>query len=498
MYTPTDVAFSVLRKSKERSDYDLNSLLNEDEQRAAARHFAGLSPEKQQLMQKIGESFHNMPPEAKGQLTASAHQLIQRHQGQLPQLLSQSPNESGRVNKAFFLAAIAVVIAVDAFNQSQGAERSLVGNVFTDVGNGVSSMVGGDPNFFGSSNYGDVFEYNNETALINPITGQKHMVEENPSVWNRTWKGALSTVGSVVGPVGAGKAVKEGTKAGVKQVTSRFATGAGMTQRGTGKGISRLGRRGTEKAGQRAFDAAPSVEMQPYAKEGALGRLDRFGRKVQASGQSKIDDALAARQASNTSFMNASKNAPLSSYPYRTLQGFGRTPAGQQVAPYLAGVAGLGAAALLGSGMGGGLGMGGGSGMGGGMGGQQHQQGQFNLQGQQSGGIQGVNNVGTQGVADRDIFRQTQGSNFGGNQQTAKGEIMTFTNREGNEMLLKTLELFEKAECPKCGKNCKCDEEKKADDGDKKKKPAHGMVIVIGSKNSGPGPSTEGKRDSKD
>ena len=50
-----------------------------------------------------------------------------------------------------------------------------------------------------------------------------------------------------------------------------------------------------------------------------------------------------------------------------------------------------------------------------------------------------------------------------------------------------------KAECPKCGKNCKCDT-KKADD---KKKPSHGMVIVIGSK-AGPGPSTDGKRDKKD
>lgn len=140
--------------------------------------------------------------------------------------------------------------------------------------------------------------------------------------------------------------------------------------------------------------------------------------------------------------------------------------------------------------------MGGGSGMGG----QQHQQGQFNLAGQQSGRVQNLQNVGV-GQTDREQI--WQGEDFGNAQ---KGEIMTFTNREGNEMLLKTLNLFEKAscgtehkaECPKCGKNCKCDEEKKADDGDKKKKPAHGMVIVIGSKNAGPGPSTDGKRDSKD
>lgn len=49
-----------------------------------------------------------------------------------------------------------------------------------------------------------------------------------------------------------------------------------------------------------------------------------------------------------------------------------------------------------------------------------------------------------------------------------------------------------KAECPKCGKDCKCDQKAKAD-----KKPAHGMVIVIGSK-AGPGPSKNGKREKLD
>ena len=157
--------------------------------------------------------------------------------------------------------------------------------------------------------------------------------------------------------------------------------------------------------------------------------------------------------------------------------------------------AGLVAGALgtLGAGGGGGSGMGGG---GSGMGGQQHQQGQFNLAGQQSGGVQNLQNVGVGQTGREQIWQQGGSGTFG---TTQKGEIMTFTNREGNEMLLKTLNLFEKAVCPKCDKkDCKCDEEKKADDGDKKKKPAHGMVIVIGSKNSGPGPSTDGKRDSKD
>ena len=46
-------------------------------------------------------------------------------------------------------------------------------------------------------------------------------------------------------------------------------------------------------------------------------------------------------------------------------------------------------------------------------------------------------------------------------------------------------------DCPGCPK-CEGDNKKKAD-----KKPAHGMVIVIGSK-AGPGPSTDGKRDKLD
>jgi hypothetical protein len=126
--------------------------------------------------------------------------------------------------------------------------------------------------------------------------------------------------------------------------------------------------------------------------------------------------------------------------------------------------------------------------MGGGMGGGGTGQGQYG-HGDPSGGLQNLENVGTHGMVDHDIFAQKQGSNWT-NQQ--KGETMTFTHYEGNEMLRKTLEDLDKMHC---GTEQKAEEDK----GDKKsKKPAHGMVIVIGSKNAGPGPSTDGKRDSKD
>ena len=69
---------------------------------------------------------------------------------------------------------------------------------------------------------------------------------------------------------------------------------------------------------------------------------------------------------------------------------------------------------------------------------------------------------------------------------------MTFIHSIGDEILRKTLGELDKMHC--------ATEQKAEEDKDvkKSKKPAHGMVIVIGSKGSGPGPSTDGKRDSKD
>ena len=80
-----------------------------------------------------------------------------------------------------------------------------------------------------------------------------------------------------------------------------------------------------------------------------------------------------------------------------------------------------------------------------------------------------------------------------------------FENRLGNEMMNDVKYRIHKsncgtelkAECPACGKkDCvgKAHCMAKADD---KKKPAHGMVIVIGSK-AGPGPSKDGKRQKLD
>ena len=145
-------------------------------------------------------------------------------------------------------------------------------------------------------------------------------------------------------------------------------------------------------------------------------------------------------------------------------------------------------------------------------------------------GVNDISNVQGNAVADRQIWNpeayrgQERVDNFEGTGTAGggefggfgigKGDIM-FVNRTGNEIKKQVEEMMYKAkcpecgkedcigkmhcgtmkaECPKCGKDCKCDRAEKADD---KKKPAHGMVIVIGSK-AGPGPSKDGKREKLD
>lgn len=532
----TDSAWFSLKKRDEKDDYDLTRLMSEEDQRAAARYVASMSPEKQAILQRISDTFHAMPPDAKGQLTGSAHRLLQQYEGRLSDVLPQLPNADGGVAK-FIPLAIGVVFALDAVNQSQGAQGSLVGNVFTSIGNGISSSAGGDPNLFGETNYGDIFEYENQSSLVNPITGQSHAVVDNPSFWDRTWMGAASAAGSFINPFAAVGAAGKGVKALGGATTSRVSRLAGAGQKKVGEGISRLGARGTERAGRKAAERAMArggtgnVTLAPYdpsvraARESAVGLTDKFGRKIQQRGQSRIDDALAAQGKRRGEFLESIRPSSLagrgrlSHYPYRALQGFGRTPLGQEGIDLL--YAGLGAGALsqlpdhsadfsggyVGSGSAGAYGA-----VGGETGGYGTGYGMGNLA-----------NVSSNSPIDREVFnpyqdyttsrgqllagrgmegQQGQFAGFG----TTKGEHM-FVNKIGDEIMKElntrihkancgSTEL--KAECPACGKkDCvgKAHCMAKADD---KKKPAHGMVIVIGSKGAGPGPSKDGKREKLD
>lgn len=126
------------------------------------------------------------------------------------------------------------------------------------------------------------------------------------------------------------------------------------------------------------------------------------------------------------------------------------------------------------------------------------------------GGVNDISNVQGNAMAGNQIFDPNAfrgNSNavafenqqeFGGLGMKQKGENM-FVNNKGNEIKKEVTDLMYKAKCAECGKeDCvgkmHCGGMNKAKDS---KKPAHGMVIVIGSK-AGPGPSKDGKREKLD
>lgn len=207
----------------------------------------------------------------------------------------------------------------------------------------------------------------------------------------------------------------------------------------------------------------------------------------------------------------------------KTLRGLGRLSqlSGNMASQFgdaagaLTGYLGLGGLDALGSDQGSGIPQMGGSGS-----------STFGL-GQTDAGMGDISNVQSSSVLDREIWNPNEGSAFeqqaeyGGTRKSV-GEFM-FTNNKGDEIKKQVEEMFykarcagcakpecigkmscpygegkemaTKAECPKCGKeNCvnKMGCTVKAED--EGKKPAHGMVIVIGSKNAKPGPSEDGKR----
>ena len=98
-------------------------------------------------------------------------------------------------------------------------------------------------------------------------------------------------------------------------------------------------------------------------------------------------------------------------------------------------------------------------------------------------GIGGVGNRSSNLTERQDIWSGKENTQqFGG--QIATGENMKI----GERMLKQVQERMDKAHC---------DGAVKEEDKKNSKKPAHGMVIVIGSK-AGPGPSKNGKREKLD
>jgi len=514
----TESAWAVLKQ--ERGIGSLMDFMEPEDERAAAQYAKGLSPEEQQIMQRMSESFKQLPPDLQSRLTASAHRMMQEHRGNLSQVLDMpSQEQEGPVAK-FFPIVIGAIFAIDALNSSLGAKRSLVGNVFTDMGNGIASLAGGGSNYFGESNYRDMFEYDGggmgkTASFVDPFTGKKWGTIEDPSIFESAGLGLLSAGASAVNPV---RVLSAGAK-GLATVTGRAGAavgrGLGRTQQAIGRGISRLGSRGTTRAGNKAVGKLGEVEdmgasfgaraaedaaraADEAARNSAVGLTDRFGRYTQRSGQSRIDLANASQAGKVARFKQSMRPNTLAGGPgwktYRGITGAAHSPGIREK---------FGNALALGA-YGGGQYLSedfledpmefGDSGTGGTLG---------------TGGLGGDGEASGWGMGNRAIYDPSQDLDFSKEREftTGYGEIKMSENMKIGERMLKEAkdamyaqDMAKDKPCPECGEKVTkmgcmkmgCGSMSKAD-----KKPAHGMVIVIGSK-AGPGPSKDGKREKVD
>ena len=252
-----------------------------------------------------------------------------------------------------------------------------------------------------------------------------------------------------------GKAAKAGARAGGKALAGRTAKRAAQKE-----ATRNTQRAATERALTQQYIG------QGMNRAGATKHAQYMSRQIHPTTPISASPGIGSRTLTGL-------GQPMGRLAPAVVAGAGFAYGGKQIADALGNMSmgGGGAAAPSGSGMGGG----------------QQQQGQFSLAGDPSAGNQNLQNVGVGQTGREQIWQQGGSGSF-----KQKGETMTFTHYDGNEMLRKTLEDLDKMHC---GTEQKAEEDK----GDKKsKKPAHGMVIVIGSKGAGPGPSTDGKRDSKD
>lgn len=298
---------------------------------------------------------------------------------------------------------------------------------------------------------------------------------ENPTGGQRALAGASQAV-----PIGAAGALVNRGRAGVRSL------------RAADRAAAQSHRARRLASAQRADDAA----------QGNLRNLQQSRRATHRGG--------GASRATDAEIDEAYRIAEDSAMQLRGAQRYARgAPAAGQASR------GLGSAALVGAGgLGLGLGLRAGEfaidqfgnmfGDGSGQGSDSQFQSGFGQQGQTQGfgsgglGINDISNVQSNAVADRQIFNPgaykddprdasfEQQREFGGF-GTTKGENM-FVNNAGEEIRKQVEELMDKAHCTS---------ELKADEDKKGKKPAHGMVIVIGSK-AGPGPSKNGKRQKLD
>ena len=544
--SPNNAAWLFLkqRMGQEQSYADM---IHPEDKEAIENYAASMSPEKQKIMNKISEYVNTLPSEEKSKLTASLHNAYSQNAGKFSELLPplHQSKESNEVTKAFFIPiAIALVFAADAVNTSQGADASFVGNVFADVGNTISYGAGGDPEMFGETNYGDIIEYNSPKGYVNPLTGTTHFQNEDAGTLERSAMGLVSGVGSFINPFSAYRGaraaskVRAAGKVGPKARAGRVADDATASRlaakpqnadviddiaqvKGGHGNISlddlrdfgvkgKFGRnlrssRATRQAKdiQGAIDANPQgfKNAKKYIDEtggmGTRGKINRLaGATYSPTKLGRLGNALGRNI---PRLMQGNERMPNPINPFQMIlgQGPGDVPGGGNLdtSGFSSGPSFSNTNAFAG---GAGGGTAGGFGDGYGMG--------------------NVSNIDSNMSQRREVwnpyadYSTTRGQTLAGRGMGDPGSFGGFgkgdTMKIGERMLKDATELMynrnivskEDDCCPNCGEKvgkmgCMkmgCGGMNKAD-----KKPAGGMVIVIGSK-AGPGPSKDGKREKLD
>ena len=514
----------------------LNSMRREDIQ-AMLDHYHRLSPNEQHILQVTSQSMNKMPEDKMGQLRASAHNLFQQHEGNFSQLMQDSGEGPADLNKiapvvVWGAVALTGVFVADDVNRSQGAKASLVGNVVTDIGNAAAWASGNGDEYFGETDYGDVISYDDEVGYVDPFTGRRHFVDNDPDVWDRIKFSGMTAATSLINPLkpissmkaGAKLMTRLGTKVATKPINVAGSRLAGSTLARRGDELAHL-RRVQDEASQvgSASSLAPEAYVPPWKRnrgdistakrpggntleelaqsralqEGQFERIKRLGAQdamraeeyaihgapkgalTQIGERIRGINPRTVRETLREFGDDAVRSGWKRGVGWGALRGAGHAYGNRNEGfpSWAAPILGLGAGAALqgmahqgdfsgGYGGQGAFGTGAVGGAAGGFG-----------QGQQ---IQGVTNVSGNIGARKQIWdpyayrhdprahsfeQQGEFSGFG------KGDNMKI----GERMLKEAQDMMYKAD----------------------KKPAHGMVIVIGSK-AGPGPSKDGKREKVD
>lgn len=557
--SPSEKAWAFLKQEmmpeEPEHGYDLTQVMEPQDVKAALNFSQNMSPEMQQTALAFDHAFKQMSPQEKDMMIASMHRVLNQFRGNLGQVLpSYSEGAPGPVRKLVPLV-IGAVFAVDAVLQSQGQKQSLVGNAFATVGNLMAPdkpvldengmpMYDEEGNVmmepaFGEVNWGDSFEFEDEANLVNPFTGIPIDTIEDPAWYESLGYGLASGAMSFVNPFFA--------VGGIGRGATRLAGKSGAYSRiGAGKALAnnpaaRYGtRRAQGKAGKKALkDMTDDDYLLNYgaagpvaaATRGAKGRMATRGQAMQSRGAERLADiqaqhvkataktggagvigAKGARGGGKVGRMagaSGSRAGKLANLAYRGYQANMRAPSPYGIDDAMAAFGifpgALGASEIgdIGSidnpasysGSSGPAAGGQASGMG------------------DAYGMGNVTNVDSNLGARREIwnphadYASSRGQMLAGRGHDAGafrglGTVRTGEDMRIGERMLKEAQekMYKEDDCPGCGEavgkmGCMkmgCGGMNKAD-----KKPAHGMVIVIGSK-AGPGPSKDGKREKLD